>query len=255
MARSLLILACAATLAAPPTVLADDDPLVGDRPDFTESAVTVAPGRLQLEGGYTFERAGEAELHTIGELLMRIGVGASTEIRVEVGSWLHLDDGASTVDGLADPGLGLKQRFLAGDGAVPELALLAASSVPIGNAEVSTVRPEPSLVAAAGWELDERTALGANLGWAGNFDPDLDERFSSVWLSASLAYAATGRLGLFLETYGFDQEEVDGDATGYVDAGATWLANPDLQFDLRCGRGFSGLDYAWFAGAGVVARF
>lgn len=42
----------AATLAG--TAVADDDPLVGDRPDFTESAVTIAPGRVQVEAGATF---------------------------------------------------------------------------------------------------------------------------------------------------------------------------------------------------------
>ncbi|MFQ5990494.1 MAG: hypothetical protein ACE5K9_11330 [Candidatus Methylomirabilales bacterium] len=34
------------------------DPLVTDRPDFTESTETVAPGRFQIEAGYTFSRPG-----------------------------------------------------------------------------------------------------------------------------------------------------------------------------------------------------
>lgn len=48
----------------------EDDPLVGDRPDFTEASSTVGMHRLQIEGGYTYsydrttdERLDEHGLH------------------------------------------------------------------------------------------------------------------------------------------------------------------------------------------------
>jgi hypothetical protein len=41
--------------AAPP---GPQDPIVTDRPDFTESAETVPAGRTQVEGGVTFRRNG-----------------------------------------------------------------------------------------------------------------------------------------------------------------------------------------------------
>lgn len=255
MKRTILVLTGLALVLAPLTSLADDDPLVGDRPDFTESPATIAVDRLQLEAGYTRAHFSGVDVQSIGELLMRIGVAANTEIRVHAGGWLRFDDDGPVVDGLADPGLGVKQRLLAGEGSVPELALLAVSTIPIGNSEVSLKRPVPSLIAAAGWSLDERVGLGANLGWAQGFDVGADERFASFWLSASLAYALTDRWGVFLEGYGFDREEKDGDTNAYVDAGVTWLLDPDFQLDARCGRGFNGLDYDWFAGLGLVARF
>jgi hypothetical protein len=52
---------------------ADDEPLVTDRPDFTESAATVTRGRTQVEMGYTFTSAGDFDEHAMGELLVRIG--------------------------------------------------------------------------------------------------------------------------------------------------------------------------------------
>ena len=38
----------------------DIGPLVTDRPDFTESAVGVPIGRVQIEAGYTWTRKGGA---------------------------------------------------------------------------------------------------------------------------------------------------------------------------------------------------
>ncbi|MCL7971660.1 MAG: hypothetical protein M8866_06160, partial [marine benthic group bacterium] len=52
----------------------EDDPMITDRPDFTESASTVAPGRFQFELGYTFTRSGSENRHNFGELLVRLGI-------------------------------------------------------------------------------------------------------------------------------------------------------------------------------------
>ncbi|MGH7563856.1 MAG: hypothetical protein ACREK5_05485, partial [Gemmatimonadota bacterium] len=54
-------------------------PLVTDRPDFTESALTVPRGDPQLESGYTLTRADDADEHALGEVLLRIGVAGRLE--------------------------------------------------------------------------------------------------------------------------------------------------------------------------------
>lgn len=61
--------------AVAPVVMAQE-PLVTDRPDFTESSSTVGKGFFQLEGGATyFESAGGTDVTTLGEVL--IGAGLS----------------------------------------------------------------------------------------------------------------------------------------------------------------------------------
>ena len=55
---------CAALLGlaiALPAAAQMDDPLVSDRPDFTESTGTIAPGHVQVEGGITRQEIGEEE--------------------------------------------------------------------------------------------------------------------------------------------------------------------------------------------------
>ena len=54
------------------------EPLVTDRPDFTESTVTVGRGVMQLECGYTFTADDEAGVrtnnHSFPETLLRVGM-------------------------------------------------------------------------------------------------------------------------------------------------------------------------------------
>ncbi len=54
------------------------EPLITDRPDFTESTEAVPAGHLQLEAGYTFtfdrEGTDRTRHHTAPELLFRIGL-------------------------------------------------------------------------------------------------------------------------------------------------------------------------------------
>ena len=78
--RQWMALAFIAGLASliPPAAPAQQ-PLISDRPDFTESAATITPGRVQMEAGYTFARLEEVEGHAIGEILARIGVLSGVE--------------------------------------------------------------------------------------------------------------------------------------------------------------------------------
>jgi hypothetical protein len=86
------------------------EPLVSDRPDFTESTATVKRGEVQLEGGDTFERTSSVKTNTIGELLLRIGVTSRAELRIEPGSYTTITSPDSDASGWADAALGMKLR-------------------------------------------------------------------------------------------------------------------------------------------------
>ena len=58
--------------------------MVTDRPDATESAITVAPGVFQLEFGYTFGEIESVSVHNLGEVLLRVGVADMLELRLGV---------------------------------------------------------------------------------------------------------------------------------------------------------------------------
>jgi hypothetical protein len=243
-------------LMLPAAALAEEPaPLVGDRPDFTESANTISPGRVQIEAGFTRFEVEESSLTTIGEVLLRVGVAKNTEARLTLGSWAFLKNPPFTDnDGLTDLALGFKHRFAPNDGLVPETALLGTVTLPTGKEGVSFEEVQPILVGAFGWDLGSIFALGVNLGWSHAYSVTFSDRFHTWWGSASLGASLSSRLGAFVEAYGFNREEKDGDANGYGDVGLTYLLGPDLQLDLRTGRGFNGVDNEWSWGFGVVAR-
>ena len=250
MNRSLLLLILVVTASIPAVASARDTELIGDRPDFTESAATIAPGRVQIEAGVTGTDAGGADVLEAGEILARIGLDARTELRVGLGSWVRIEDGATDLDGLDDLELGFKRHLLAGEGATPELALIVATTLPTGGADIGADDLQPLAVLAGEWTLSERVGLGTNLGWTRAHD---GERFSSLWVSAAFGIALGERAGLFLEGFAFDKEAPGGDAAGYGDAGLTYLIAPDLQLDVRVGTGFDGGSDD-FVGAGLVLR-
>jgi hypothetical protein len=123
-----------------------DKPLVTDRPDFTEASSTVGRGVVQLEYGYTYfyDRSGQqtTRLHSFGEPLLRIGLGADWfEFRVATNylSETRRDDTGSVSDhGFDDLYLGVKLGLTPQEGILPEVAIAPALLLPTGDPAVRT---------------------------------------------------------------------------------------------------------------------
>ncbi|HYG64556.1 MAG TPA: transporter [Thermoanaerobaculia bacterium] len=236
------------------------EPLVTDRPDFTESPSVVPSGHFQVEGGATFTRVEEEDADTFGEILVRIGLGKGLEARIGVPSYERLDAQAGTISGYGDPSLGFKLRLTPDPPSEktpgrPEAALILSTSIPEGDEELSDGAWQPEARVALSWGLGARFSLSSNVGYAYPEDPGSGDRFDQFLASLSLGIALTDRLGAFVEGYGFSGETVDGSETTYMDAGLTWLVANDLQLDVRAGRGFNDADPDWFVGAGAALRW
>ena len=237
------------------------EPLDTDRPDFTEGTSTVPVGHYQLEGGYTFARQGDADSSSLGELLLRIGLGERLEGRLGIGSFSRVDTGvpgASTLSGYEDPTVGVKIRLTEDDPNLlapgrPAVALLFATSVPVGSDDLTSDEWQPEGKLALGWDLTDRLSLGSTLIYA--YPSDGDERFSQFAASLSAAFSLNDRWGAFLEGYGFNKESLDGSSTSYLNTGVTWLLSNDLQLDARVGAGLDDPSPNWYAGVGGSVRF
>lgn len=251
-----------AVLAAPSSALAqdsdDDPPLVTDRPDATESSETVRPGRVQLEGGYTFLDAGAVEEHSFGEVLARVGIVERLELRIGLNSFTRVDAPTGRLSGLSDTSLGLKAKLLQGRGQGlrhPTIAVLATTSLPTGADELSSDAAEPELRLATAWELSDRLDLAYNVGWGWLNDPVSDERFSEFLASVALGYGLSDRWGAFVEYFGFYPEDEAGPDENFVDGGLTYLLTPDLQLDGRVGYRLDAGSEDLFVGFGTSVRW
>lgn len=238
-----------------------DDPISPDRPDFTEGTGLIPVGHVQVEGGLTLTRVEDVDATSFGELLVRFGLGERVEARLGLGSYSRIDTGAGStgsISGFEDPALELKVRFTDEVGELgpgqPAVALVLATSVPVGDEELTSDEWVPTALMAFDWDLSARFSLGANLG-ASYAVSGIDDRFAQAFGSVSAGFSATDRLGTFLEWYGFSEEEKDGSATHYVNGGVSYLINNDLTVDARIGTGLNDPDPDWFAGIGAAVRF
>lgn len=236
--------------------------IVTDRPDFTESTVTVPDGRFQIEAGYTYLSLGEFTTHQIGEALLRYGLIPGLELRAELPSFYSMSgevggplDLEVDESGIGDAGLGMKLGLYEAGMAegIPSVSILLGTSVPTGDDDFGSDGWEPEAVLALGWEFAPRLELGANVGYAQRALGD-DDNFDEFLASIALAAPFTSRLGGFVEYFAI-RPDLDGADEDYIDGGVTFLVTPDFQLDARIGFGVGDTEDAMFFGVGLGKLF
>ncbi len=245
----------------------EEPPLITDRPDFTESPVAVAPGLFQLEGGYTFSKDAGEDTHTLGEILLRIGILQRLEARIGLNSFVVSTEpgepggGPSTsqrrsVRGLDDVTLAVKVELLRpapSSPGIPRLGIIAGTSLPTGRSDFGADGLQPGVLLAAAWELTGRLGLGTNFGYA--YLEDEAGRFDELSGSVAFGFSLTERLGTFAEYFGTFPVGSGRESDNSADAGVTYLLGPNLQLDMRVGLGLGGPRPNYFLGAGASWRW
>lgn len=233
------------------------EPIETDRPDFTETARTVPPGHVQLEGGTTFARMDGEREQALGEILLRLATGPKTELRVNVGSYIRARGSQGRASGMEDIALGFKtelrdasRRFGLG---LPDMALIIETTLPTGASAFreNALQPEAKLCLA--WDLSPEISLGSNLNVA--YASEQGERIAEPSGSLSVGYALTERTGAYLELFGLAPAGRARPNRSYVNGGLTYLVNDDYQLDVRAGTGLNGVHPDHFFGLGASRRF
>lgn len=230
------------------------EPLITDRPDFTESPATVHAGHVQFEGGYTFAARGGDNTHSFGELLVRIGAASDLEFRVGLNSRVVTRTGKETLSGFQDAALGLKFNVIttpSGRGGFA-FSILVASSIPTGSLLYTNDRPVPELKTAFAFSVSERTTLSWNVNYA--YAVENEERFNQIAGSGSVGYILSPCVGLYVEYYGVWPNNLEGRSLHFVNGGTTFLITGDVQADIRAGKGFNSLEPDYFIGLGGAVR-
>lgn len=233
-----------------------EDPLITDRPDFTESTSTIPRGHFQIEGGTTLTRVEDVDAHSFGEVLVRIGTGELWETRLGLGSYTRIDTPFDEFSGIEDPFAGIKVRFTDDPGELapgqPAASLIVSTSIPAGDEELTDDEWVPEAKLALAWELT-RFSLSSNLIYT--YAMDGGDRLHQLGATLSGGFPLTDRLGAYLEWFGFSEETQDGPSTHYVNGGVSYLINNDLRVDARIGTGLNEADPDWFVGVGGGVRF
>ncbi len=264
------VLLCSATIlthVSAQTVDPMSEPLVTDRPDFTESTETIPAGHVQLESGYTFTLNDDDGLrtqnHTAPEGLLRVGLTENLELRLGWEGYAWTRDRTSATedsdgetfrtDNANDATIGLKWKLFEQDGWRPHFGLIFETSVPSGNGDATTNDADPAVKLLWAYDLAEGFSLSGNVNLA--IPTENGSRFLQTAASISLAVALDDRWGIYSEYYGFFNNAHHADAAHYLNGGVTFLVHNNLQLDWRAGFGLNDEADDFFTGVGFVIRF
>jgi hypothetical protein len=240
------------------------EPLVTDRPDFTEASVTVGYGVLQLETGYTFTYDSEGNertrSHSFPESLLRVGVLAEwLELRLD---WNYLDEQTEigsvedSVSGAEDLGLGIKIALTPQEKILPETAIILQMTVPSGSSDLTADEVLPGFNYLYGWDINDEWSTGGSTGINGAIDDETFDSYSEVSQSWTVGYSWSDRIGSYAEWFVFIPTSADTNHTeNYFNGGFTVLFNDDLQWDIRAGVGLNSAADDFFTGTGLSFRY
>jgi hypothetical protein len=245
----------------------DVSELVSDRPDVTESTSIVPVAWVQTETGLTLEfLADDSQTFTAPATLLRFGISDRVEARLawqgyqDVSVQLDRSPGNGTADdpdvsGAADGEASLKVLLIEQEGARPDVAVLTAASLPIGEEAFSSGRMDPELKALFSKDFTEQTGLAGNLGiaWPTAEEAGREVRVRTLAWSLSLGVDLVERLSGFLEY--FAEEPEDQSSSHSLDAGLTYDLSPHVQLDASGGLGLDDDAADWFFGSGLAFRF
>ena len=239
------------------------EPIVTDRPDFTEASSTVGKGRVQLETGYTYVRDRSDGVlraaHSYPEALLRVGLFADWfEVRVgqNLGSERAGADGFAT--GFDDLYVGAKLGLTEQAGVLPEAAVVLQATVPTGSGSRTNGRVLPGVNLLFGWDvIEDAITCGGSVQGLSTVD---DNRHTYLTLAQSftVGYTLTERVGAYTEWFAFYPSGATSPGIGpehYFNGGFTFRPVPHIQFDVRAGVGLNRRADDFFAGSGVSVRY
>ena len=240
-----------------------DEPLVTDRPDFTEASVTVGQGVTQIEFGYTYTSNSDAGLQTrsqsFGEPLLRLGLFADwLEFRLAlfpVGEQTTVAGVSNRTGGTEDLYTGFKIALTPQEEFLPEMALVPQMNLPTGSRAFSSRHVEPGLNWIYSWALDENISMAGSTQGNRRID-DTGHSYFELAQSWTVAYSLTEDLGAYTEWFALVPSGAANEQTQhFFNGGFTWLFNNDVQFDIRAGVGLNNAADDYFLGTGLSVRF
>jgi hypothetical protein len=242
-----------------------EEPLRTDRPDFTETSVTVGYGVAQLETGYTytFDDDGNSSTrsHSYPESLLRVGMLAEWfEFRID---WNYAEERVNEFggpvtsnSGAEDLGLGMKIALTPQECVLPETALILQMTVPTGSSAFTADEVLPGFNFLYGWDINDDWSTGASTQMNRAVDDVTGDAYVEFAQSWTVGRGWTDRVSSYAEWYVLAPCSADTNhAENYFDSGFTVLLSDDVQWDIRAGVGLNGAADDYFVGTGLSIRF
>ena len=200
--------------------------IITDRPDQTESSVTLPNNILQIESGFSFQD------EEVFNTLFRYGISKNVELRLST-NLLFLD----SYDGLnidspefGDLELGAKIQLFSSEDSSTTAAFLTHLSLPTASKYFSNNGYGTLNRLLISHDISETFSIGYNIG----YNKVYGEKGAFIY---TLAFAKSiNKWGIYAEIFG---EKIKDGSQSNFDAGITHLVNDRLQLDLSFGEGLN----------------
>jgi hypothetical protein len=225
------------------------EPLVTDRPDFTESAVAVPVGVLQIELGSTYEQGSGVKIFSGPELLLRYGFTKRWEWRLGLPDYAHQSGGGSRISGTGDTYIGFK--YQAGPTRAGwDISIIPAMNIPTGDSGFGSGHWDPEVLFCLSQDLHD------NKSWAMmaalSAPMDTGSRNFTWHQTLVFGYTLNERLSLFLEYAGTFPRR--GNAQHLLHSGFAYALDSRSQLDFHFGFGLSNASPDYFIGFGYAIK-
>lgn len=236
------------------------DPLVTDRPDFTEASSTVGRGVTQFEIGYTYfsdEANGtRSESHSYPEVLLRQGLFRDwLELRIAYNAG-SVNDGIATTNGSEDLYVGAKIGLTPQRGLLPEMAIIPQATLDTGSAGFTDGESLFGTNWVYSWELSDTVSLAGSTQFNRVIDGRTTNEYTQWAQSTAIGKSITEEIGTYLEWYAFFPDNADSDGVEhYLNGGFSYLISDNIQWDIRAGLGLNDRSQDFFTGTGLSIRF
>ena len=235
-----------------------------DRPDTTESPITVDPGWFQIETsffdyGRDNDGALESEAFTYGAFNLKVGLLHNVDLQFVFDSHVvqrtrdNATKSTETIEGFSDLQLRLKINLWGNDGGRTAFALFPYIKIPTGS-DSSNDRVEGGLILPLSIELNDRFGLGLMAEVDFVYADETRDYETEFVHTAVLGITLTEKIGAYIEYVGV-AGSAQFDYQASVSAGLTYGLSADVQFDLggRVGLNDAAEDAGVFTG--ITIRF
>ena len=243
-------------LAAGESVLRD---LEADRPDATESPVTVDAGHFQVETGllaWGRNRDGgvRSEWWSAGETNLKYGLNECMDLQLVLSPWVQERERGAVVsdaEGFGDMELRLKWNLWGNDGGETALAVMPYVKVPVFTA-VSNDHWEGGVIVPLAWRTGETWSVAFQVEGAWVYDEDDGDMDVELSHTAVVGADLGERLGGYLEYLGVAG---DHDYEAYLSGGLTWALSDFRQLDIGAVAGLNDAAEDLTVFSGITMKF
>ena len=239
-------------------------PLSADRPDATESPITVDAGHVQIEVSFidytrSDDDGDEFDAWTVFDANVKFGLLDNVDLQLVFGVYgeetsTPAGGSESSVEGFGDVQIRTKVNLWGNDGGTTAFGIMPFVTVPT-DTDLSTGEVEGGVIVMLGWDAGERWGLGFQTEVDFVYDETDDDHDTEFLHTVVLGLDVTEPLGAYLEYVGVASSDSDVDYRVILSTGITYALNENLVLDTGAQIGLAGTTDDLNLFAGMTLRF